>query len=209
MLITISRQYACGGAQVAKLVANRLGWRLVGNTLIDEVARRAGVPPEEVQAREDRPPAFIERLARVASAQLPDLFLPAPPIEQPIGEGNLVRVTRSVVCEMAAGDRCVFVGRASAAVLAWREDALHVRLVAGPGFRRRVAVELMNVPEAEADAVVARRDANRIRYHREYYARDCTDPRHYDLVLNTERLGFDGAADQIVHRVRALGWVPS
>lgn len=206
MLITISRQYASGGTQVAKLVADRLGWQLVGNALIDEVARRAGIPPEEVQAREDRPPSFVERLARVASAQLPDLFLPAPPIGQPIGEGNLVRVTRSVVCEIAAQGHCVFVGRASAAVLAWREDALHARLVAGPEFRRRVAFEVMGVPEKDAITVVERRDANRIRYHREYYARDCDDPRHYDLVLNTERLGFPGAADQIVHRARALGW---
>ena len=206
MLITISRQYASGGTQVAKLVAEQLGWRLVGNALIDEVAERAGVPPEEVEAREDRPPAFIERLARVASAQLPDLFLPAPTIGQPIGEGNLVRVTRSVVCEMAGEGPCVFVGRASAAVLAWREDALHARLVAGAGFRCGVAVGVMGVPERKAGAVVERRDANRIRYHREYYARDCDDPRHYDLVLNTERLGFDGAADQIVHRARALGW---
>ena len=206
MLITISRQYASGGTQVAKLVADGLGWQLVGNALIDEVARRAGIPPEEVQAREDRPPSFVERLARVASAQLPDLFLPAPPIGQPIGEGNLVRVTRSVVCEIAAQGHCVFVGRASAAVLAWREDALHARLVAGAEFRRRVAVAVMGVPEKDAAAVVERRDANRIRYHREYYARDCDDPRHYDLVLNTERLGFPGAADQIVHRARALGW---
>jgi len=206
VLITISRQYASGGTQVAKLVADRLGWQLVGNALIDEVARRAGIPPEEVQAREDRPPSFVERLARVASAQLPDLFLPAPPIGQPIGEGNLVRVTRSVVCEIAAQGHCVFVGRASAAVLAWREDALHARLVAGPEFRRRVAVEVMGVPENDAISVVERRDANRIRYHREYYARDCDDPRHYDLVLNTERLGFPGAADQIVHRARVLGW---
>ena len=207
MLITISRQYASGGAQVASLVAKQLGWRVIGNELIDAVAQRAGIPAEEVQAREDRPPGFVERLARIASAQLPDLFLPAPPMGQPIGEGNLIRVTRSVVCEIAAEGRCVFVGRASAAVLARRLDALHVRLVGGPEFRRRVAVEVMGVPDHDADAIVVRRDANRARYHREYYARDCDDPRHYDLVLNTERLGFEGAADLIVHRARTLGWI--
>ena len=207
MLITISRQYASGGAQVASLVAKQLGWRVIGNELIDAVAQRAGIPAEEVQAREDRPPGFVERLARIASAQLPDLFLPAPPMGQPIGEGNLIRVTRSVVCEIAAQGRCVFVGRASAAVLARRLDALHVRLVGGPEFRRRVAVEVMGVPDHDADAIVVRRDANRARYHREYYARDCDDPRHYDLVLNTERLGFEGAADLIVHRARTLGWI--
>ena len=207
MLITISRQYASGGAQVASLVAKQLGWRVIGNELIDAVAQRAGIPAEEVQAREDRPPGFVQRLARIASAQLPDLFLPAPAMGQPIGEGNLIRVTRSVVCEIAAQGRCVFVGRASAAVLARRLDALHVRLVGGPEFRRRVAVEVMGVPDHDADAIVVRRDANRARYHREYYARDCDDPRHYDLVLNTERLGFEGAADLIVHRARTLGWI--
>ena len=80
MLITISRQYASGGAQVASQVAKQLGWRVIGNELIDAVAERAGIPAEEVQAREDRPPGFVERLGRIASAQLPDLFLPAPPM---------------------------------------------------------------------------------------------------------------------------------
>ena len=209
MLITISRQYASGGAQVASLVAKQLGWRVIGNELIDAVAQRAGIPAEEVQAREDRPPGFVERLARIASAQLPDLFLPAPPMGQPIGEGNLIRVTRSVVCEIAAEGRCVFVGRASAAVLARRLDALHVRLVGrAPSSGVSVAVEVDGCARPRRRRrSSSRRDANRARYHREYYARDCDDPRHYDLVLNTERLGFEGAADLIVHRARTLGWI--
>ena len=32
------------------------------------------------------------------------------------------------------------------------------------------------------------------------------DPTLYDLVLNTSRLGFDGACELIVARARSLGW---
>ena len=57
-----------------------------------------------------------------------------------------------------------------------------------------------------AGAALDEKDANRARYHREYYDRDCELPMHYDMVLNTERLGHEGAAKVIVSRARDLGW---
>src|SRR5262249_1917332 len=41
-LITITRQYASGGSDVAQLVATQLGWTVIDNEFVDEVARRAG-----------------------------------------------------------------------------------------------------------------------------------------------------------------------
>ena len=43
MIITISRQYAAGGSEVARQVAERLGYTLVDNELIDEVAARPSI----------------------------------------------------------------------------------------------------------------------------------------------------------------------
>ena len=45
----------------------------------------------------------------------------------------------------------------------------------------------------------------RARYNREYYHRDWNDPVNYHMVLNTEALGFDGAAEMIVARARGMG----
>jgi cytidylate kinase len=206
MLITISRQFAAGGSQVASRVATTLGWRLVDDELVDRVAERAGVSREEVAALEERAPTFIERLARLTALELPELFLPASEAVQEFGEGHLVKITRALVEEIAAEGRCVVVGRAAAAVLARTADILHVRLVAPLEVRVRTATQRLGVAPADAPRIVAERDANRARYHREYYDRDCNDPIHYDMVLNTGRLGFDGAADVIVARARALGW---
>ena len=51
-VITVTRQYGSGGSDIARLVAERLGWELVDNQFVEEVARRAGVPPAEVAQRE-------------------------------------------------------------------------------------------------------------------------------------------------------------
>src|SRR5437899_1740243 len=47
-VITITRQYASGGSEVARLVAVALGWTVIDNEFVDQVAERAGLPPAEV-----------------------------------------------------------------------------------------------------------------------------------------------------------------
>ena len=60
MIITISRQYAAGGSDVAQRVANALGWTVVDDALIDQVAERSGITPEEVASLEERVPSFLD-----------------------------------------------------------------------------------------------------------------------------------------------------
>src|SRR5947208_2575531 len=52
-VITVTRQYGSGGSDIARLVAERLRWELVDNQFVEEVARRAGVPRDEVAQRDE------------------------------------------------------------------------------------------------------------------------------------------------------------
>jgi cytidylate kinase len=76
MIITISREFGAAGGEVAKRLAHALGWTLVDNELIDEVAKRVGLPPEEVAEREERAPSFIERLTRTLASAMPSSWRP-------------------------------------------------------------------------------------------------------------------------------------
>ena len=76
MIITISREFGAGGGEVAERLAQALGWTLVDNELIDEVAKRAGLAPEEVAEREERAPSFIERLSRTLASAMPEFVAP-------------------------------------------------------------------------------------------------------------------------------------
>jgi len=200
MIITISRQFAAGGAEVARRVADALDWRFVDNELIDRVAARSGLPPEAVAQREERAPGFIERLIRALARSVPELFPKASETVPEPEEAALVRVTESVVAELAAEGRVVLVGRAGPAVLRGgaSHDALHVKLVAATPIRLAAAMARLGLDRKEAEKVLQQTDANRSRYLKQHYGRDWEDPAYYDLLLNTGSLGLDGAAEIIV-----------
>ena len=93
MLITISRQYGAGGSEVAQRIAAALGWSVVDNEIVGQVAERAGLTTEEVAARDERPPTFVERLARTLASSSQEFALPGGQLPAPITEPSLVRLT--------------------------------------------------------------------------------------------------------------------
>ncbi len=207
MLITISREFGAGGSLVAEHAARALGWRLVDNDFVARVAVRAGVPEATVALRDERAPGFREWLVRALSRAAPELIAPPSPLRPAeLEEAALVKVTEGVVADLAAEGRVVLVGRAAPAVLARKEDALHVRVVAPRADRIRAVMARQHLGATEAERLMDDTDQNRERYHREYYDRDWADPTHFHLVLNTGLLGYGGAGDAIVDRARRMGW---
>lgn len=205
MFVTISREYGAGGSTVARRVADTLGWRLVDNQLIEEVATRAGLSVEDIAVREERAPTFIERLARALAVATPELLGPDTVAAPEAEEARLVKITEQVVSDLCAEGDAVFVGRAAVAMLRDRADALHVRLVASPVHRATVVAQRLGVAPEEAAKRVRDVDAHRVRYHRQWYDRDWADPRNYHLTLNTEWLGIDRAAAIVAGAARGGG----
>ncbi len=206
-VITITRQYASGGSEVAHLAAAQLQWEVIDNEFVDQVARRAGVPPDEVAQRDERAPGLLERLARTLADASPELFVApggVPPVAQ--DEAAIVRLTERVIAEAAAHGRIVLVGRGAQAVLAQRPDALHVYVVASKPWRVRLAISRLGVKSTEADKVVEETDRQRDRYVKTYYRRHRQDFTNYDLIVNTERLGIEGAAGLVVAEARRRAW---
>jgi len=205
-LITVTRQYASGGSDIARLVAKALGWTLIDNEFVDQVARRAHLPAAEVAQLEERAPGLLERLARTLAAASPEMFIStsAPPVDA--DEATIVKMTERVIAEAAAEGRVVLVGRGAQAMLAQRDNALHAYVIASKPWRRKLAVERLGVDAANVDKVVDETDKQRDNYVTSHYGRDRQDLTTYDLVLNAERLGFEGAAALIVAEARRRSW---
>jgi cytidylate kinase len=129
----------------------------------------------------------------------------APPAVE-TDEASLVRTTERVIAEAAAEGRVVLVGRGAQAVLATRPNALHVYVVASKPWRKQLAIERLGVNPAEVDKVLDETDRQRDQYVKTHYGRDRQDLTVYDMVLNAERLGFEGAASLIVAEVKRRGW---
>jgi cytidylate kinase len=206
-LITVTRQYGSGGSEIARRVAGTLGWTVIDNEFVDQVARRAGLPPEQVAAQEERAPGLLERLARTLAVASPEMFVTTAGVPRAEDdEGAIVRITERIIADAAADGRVVLVGRGAQAILAQRPEALHIYVVAARAWRARVAVQRLGIDPAEVGRVLDATDRQRDRYVKEHYGRIREDPTNYDLVLNTERLTIDGAAALVVAEVRRRGW---
>jgi cytidylate kinase len=207
-VVTITRQYGAGGSQVARLVASTLGWTVIDNEFVGRVAQRAGLPVEEVAAREERAPSLMQRLVRALATASPEVFVPGARAEGESEEESIVRVAERIIAEAAAHGRVVLVGRGAQAYLASarQEDALHAYVVAPREVRVREVMQRLALDEKQAAATCDATDADRDRYVQRHYGRQRQDPANYHLVLNTGWLGYDGAADLIVAAARRRGW---
>jgi cytidylate kinase len=206
-LITITRQYGSGGSQVAELAARALGWTLIDNEFVDAVARRAGLPPAEVAQREERAPGLLERLARTLAAASPELFITESAVsDRERDEKAIVGITERIIHEAATEGRVVLVGRGAQAILALHPDALHVYVVGSKPWRLRLAVERLGVDPAKVEKELEETDRRRDQYTKTYYNRTRQDPTNYDLVINAERVGIEGAATLVVAEAKRRGW---
>ena len=192
-ILTISRLYGSGGSEVAALTAQLLGWSLLDNTVVDAVATRMGLSAAEVRDREERVPSLVERLTSAMAMGSQEWAGPIAAAKRPTDE-QLIEVTRHIIEEAIARGPVVVVGRGAQAMLAERQDALHVfcyaprkALIARTMQREGVAIE-------EATRLVEGTNKERDQWVRLHWERDRSAHENYDLSLNTERLGIQGSA---------------
>ena len=151
MIITISRMFGSGGSDVAARVARRLGWSLLDNAVVDEVAERLGVSRSEVQSLEERVPSLAERIASSLALSAPELAVPvddAPMMQT--AETRIVGVTQRVMEEAVQVGNAVLVGRGAQVLLAEHADALHVFCYAQKRFLVEYAIAHRGINPANA-----------------------------------------------------------
>jgi len=201
-VVTISRQYGAGGLRIGPAVAKALGFRFVDRELTEEAARKIGVDPRAVRDRDERAPGLIEELG-IALASAPPLGVAAPPTTvRVVDDRALTDAVRVVLTAMADAGGYVILGRGGQAVLRDRADACHLALVADLEDRVHRISSSQGVAEHEARTRCEAIDRERAGYVRTYHGADLRDPLLYDAVLNTSRLGLDGATEVAVAAAR-------
>jgi cytidylate kinase len=89
----------------------------------------------------------------------------------------------------------VIVAHAASHALAGRDDVLRVLVTAPPSVRARRLAETSGVDPGAAAKKIKESDAARADYLKRFYGVDHELPTHYDLVVNTDRLTGDQAAE--------------
>ena len=138
-IITIEREYGCGGGDIARLVAQRLGWKLWDQSLTEEIARLASCPRAVVENREERTDPLYYRLFKSFMRGSYEGSINAPTLNL-VDSETIVSITQSVVEHSTKRGSVVIVGRGSQQFLKDRSDTLRVFLYAArqSKIRRRL-----------------------------------------------------------------------
>lgn len=181
-VLTVSREYASGGAHLARRLAERLGWRLMDRDLIQSIARAARVEPQVAEELDERVDPWFHRLSKAALWRGAFEGVAAVTDEDVFDAARMAELSRRLIEEAAALGDGVIVGRGAQCVLRGRPNVFHLFIYASRAQRlkeaqRRGAAD----PEATLDEV----DRVRSNYIREYYREDWRNPQLYNLMLDS------------------------
>jgi CMP/dCMP kinase len=200
-VLTVSRLYGSGGSEVAAIAARELGWSLLDNAVVDAVAARMGLTVAEVRDREERVPSLVERLTSAMAMGSQEWMAPIAEAKRPTDE-QLIEVTRRIIDAAIERGPLVVVGRGTQEMLAEREDTLHAFCYARRKALIARTMQREGVDAEEAARLVDTTNKERDQWVRLHWERDRRAHENYDLSVNTETLGIEGAADLIVAAAR-------
>lgn len=184
-IVTVSREFAAGGARIAGRVAATLGFQLWDHELIVHVARKADVELPAISEIDERE---RDLLHDVISTSLHGARVS--------GSAYRSLVTRTVA-ELAERGAAVIVGRGAHALVT-AEQALRVRVVCPFKLRVDRHARREHLDWGEAERFVRAKDRERARFARQLCGENTDDPTHFDVVLNTAELSEEAAAKLVI-----------
>ena len=200
-VITIEREYGCGGGDIARKVAERLGWKLWDQTLTSEIARLMECDCAAVEQREEKRDPLSYRLFKSFMRGSNEGVQNAPRLRM-VDADCIREVAERVVKSAAQEGECVIVGRGSAYYLQSRSDALHV-FVYAPFEQKVRRLQAAGKSEERAIELAETVDRERAGYIKQYFGVDWPERHRFHLMINSA-LGEDLVVETILNQVAML-----
>ncbi len=173
-IITISRQIASLGDEVATVAARNLGYRYICRKDIEEKILRYGFPPLELKKFDGRKPGFFASLSRNMDQYMDFL--------------------RTAVYELAMDGNCIIVGRGASYILNNLPNQLSVRFMCDPENRIQRVMNDFVLDEKSAIRLIKDNDNIQAGYYKSFFEADLKKAQPFHLVVNSGLLDVETAA---------------
>jgi cytidylate kinase len=200
-IVTIEREYGCGGGEIAQRLAEHLGWKLWDQLLTEEIARLADCPKKVVELREERTDALYYRLFKSFLRGSYEGSLNAHKLKL-VDSECILEFTEKVVQHAASAGNCVIVGRGSQLLLRNREDALRIFLYAPVEDKVRRLLS-RGKSEREALELVETVDLERANFIEKYFKVEWPSRSVYHTMINTT-IGDETVVQTIVDFMKTI-----
>ncbi len=180
LVITIARMHGSGGHDIGYMVAERLGINFYDKEIIENTAQKLGLDNEKV-AQWDEDISF-----------------------RSLGRDRMVFAAQSQIIRDAAKESCVIIGRCADYVLRGRPYCLNIFIRSDEDYAVTLIRNKDNLSEDQAREVIRLKNNARERHYAHYTDAKWQDPSHYDLVINTAKIGVESAVDIICNAVNNI-----
>jgi cytidylate kinase len=191
MIITISREYGSGGAEIAHKLAERLGVPCYDKSVAQLTAATSEFSKESIEEAEDRVSGMFEYATGTYTASTLPLY------------DRIYLAQRETLIALARAGNCVLVGRCAANILEEADiPSFNVFIYAPMEIRKKRIAERHGVDLKKAEKLIRRRDEFRRSYYKRYAYSDWGNKSNYDLLINSKS-GIDRAVEIICAAVGA------
>jgi cytidylate kinase len=200
-IITVEREYGSGSANIARTLAERLGWKLWDQELSAEIARVANVDTLAARRCDERVDPLLYRLFKVYARGSYERALTT-------GESRvfdtdcMVDMLHQIIEDVASRGNCVIVGRGSPYILRKHPDAYHV-FVYAPVDEKVSRIQTLGKTQNEALELVHEVDRERAEFIHHYFGKEWPCRPLYNLMINS-KFGDDFVIDSILQNIELL-----
>lgn len=187
-IITVSREYGSGGRDIAKMVADELGYYFYDSAIIDTVAEMTGLNPEYIKRNGENTRRSHFFTYGFMGMNFNGLALP----------DYLWQKQRELILYMAQKGNCVLVGRCADYILRERNDCLNVFIHADMESRKKRAIEVYGDPAQNIERLLKEKDKTRKTNYRYYTDHIWGQSQNYHLTLDSSLFGNKACAEIIV-----------
>ncbi len=176
-IVTISRGSMSGGEALAKCLAAKLGYPILGREVLVEAAARLGVPEEVLREKIQTSAGIFEQLTT-------DRYI------------YLVAL-QSALADQCVSGNLIYHGNAGHFLLKDVPKVLRVRLIAPMAMRVRAVMKKQGLSPEAAEEYIRYVDQERIEWTKFVYGVDWRDPKNYDLIINLRRVSLESACSMV------------
>ena len=184
LIISLTRESGSGGHFIAAQLAKRFELPIYDHNLLDEVAREKGFNVQKLNKYDELPKKkFLSRSVRG--------FSNSP-------EENIAMMQFDFLRDKAeSGESFVVVGRCSESVLQDYEGLISIFIIGDREAKIKRVENVRGFSRKAAEEAIARHDKTRRDYHNHYCDIKWGDARHYELCMNSSKLGLERTIDFI------------
>lgn len=188
--LLISRETGAGGSQIARHVAQRLGWKVMDKDIVDILASEYDTPSVVLDTVDEKNVGWI--------ADLLNGWV------EGHGFSQLTYVHRlhRLFAKVAQQGNVVIVGRGARFMLPQRET-ISVRIIAPLELRVEQVILRQGISASKSREFIENSDRQRNAFIKKYFHQNIADPHVHDLVVNVEQLGQEDAVALILDAVRS------